>query len=271
MISVFFAFKGSFLSSVNFFVLVSSVMLLSSSSKKIAFITGATDGIGLFTATKLALTHKVLLHGRDDERLEIAAQRIKKDVPDADLELLNYDFSSLAATKACATYVLENCLRLDLLIQNAGVFVPRPVKISTVDGLELTFQVNVVAPYILNCMLTPLLKRTGSTRVINVSSISQGGTIKDLRHFPITSSASGQDGDFCNHRAYSYSKMCMAAISYEMSKRMSPAEALVVSCDPGTVNTKMLLSGWGPCGIEIEEATDEYNLATLPMDSASHG
>ena len=63
----------------------------------------------------------------------------------------------------------------------------------------------------------------------------------------------------------------MAALSYEMSQRLRPEDALVLCCDPGTVNTKMLLSGWGRCGIEVEDATDEYNLATSEFDPSAQG
>jgi len=262
----------SIIRSILVFILllsISSAMTSSASSaiKNIAFVTGSTDGIGLATATRLASTHKVLIHGRDDNRLKQAASKIQEAVPHAELELLNYDFSSIEATKACADYVISKFPQLHILVQNAGVFIPQPTKSLTSDGLEMTFQVNVVAPFILNCMLSPLMRRTRASRVINVSSISQGGRIKDPRHFPMTRAV----GDYCNHRAYSYSKLCLAALSFEMSKRVSPEDILVVSCDPGTVNTKMLLAGWGPCGIDVEDATDEYVLSTASMDAKNHG
>jgi hypothetical protein len=63
----------------------------------------------------------------------------------------------------------------------------------------------------------------------------------------------------------------MAAFSHELAQRISPEEALVLSCDPGTVNTKMLLAGWGECGIEISNADDEFNLATAEFNPANHG
>jgi hypothetical protein len=63
----------------------------------------------------------------------------------------------------------------------------------------------------------------------------------------------------------------MAAFSHELARRISPEDALVMSCDPGTVNTKMLDAGWGMCGIRISMANDEYKLVTSPFEAANHG
>ena len=52
--------------------------------------------------------------------------------------------------------------------------------------------------------------------------------------------------------------------------RVPASECVICSCDPGTVNTKMLLAGWGACGIEVEEATDEFELVR-ELDPARHG
>ena len=60
-------------------------------------------------------------------------------------------------------------------------------------------------------------------------------------------------------------------ISYELAQRITPTECLVLSCDPGTVNTKMLLAGWGSCGMEIANANDEFTLATNPFLETEHG
>jgi len=60
-------------------------------------------------------------------------------------------------------------------------------------------------------------------------------------------------------------------ISHELAQRITSDECLVMSLDPGTVNTKMLLSGWGPCGISVNSANDEYILSTSPFDSKNHG
>jgi len=79
----------------------------------------------------------------------------------------------ISATKDLADRILNDFEKLDILINNAGVYSDDFV--VTEDGFELTMQTNVIAPYILLCKLFPLLQRTPTSRVINVSSISQGG------------------------------------------------------------------------------------------------
>lgn len=60
-------------------------------------------------------------------------------------------------------------------------------------------------------------------------------------------------------------------ISHELASRIRPEDSLIMSCDPGTVNTKMLLQGWGACGIDVNNANDEYNLCTNAFDTEKHG
>lgn len=142
-----------------------------------------------------------------------------------------------------------------------GVFEERR-KVSA-DGLEMTFavshpyaatrsrmlcsevgclllgsrQVNVAAPFLLTGLLLPLLKRRSGSRIVNVSSISQGSTVRwdDLQY--------EKPGSYSEHSAYSLSKLLMAMFSMELAKRVGSRNLPVVSCDPGTVNTKMLLAG----------------------------
>jgi NAD(P)-dependent dehydrogenase (short-subunit alcohol dehydrogenase family) len=157
-----------------------------------------------------------------------------------------YDLSSIQQVKEFSSHVIDAVRgeRLDLLINNAGVFTgPSDEKFVTVDNLELTFMVNVVAPFILFSNLLPLLKKTPQSRIINVSSMSQSGRILDSDYFP--EDFGYKDGQFSSHGAYSHSKLCMAALNYELSRRITSEEALCNSCDPGTVNTKMLVAGWG--------------------------
>ena len=60
-------------------------------------------------------------------------------------------------------------------------------------------------------------------------------------------------------------------ISHELALRITPNDSLVLSCDPGTVNTKMLIAGWGKCGIDVENANDEFYLTTKQFDPNDHG
>ena len=226
-------------------------------------VTGSTDGIGEHTATLLAQAGaKVLLHGRSAVRLAETQARILQKCPDAQLFSFQYDLSDIAETKRFCSDVLRTHTQLDGLVQNAGVF--EDTFQTTTDGLEMTFAVNVAAPYIIALLLLPLLRATPRSKILNVSSISQGGSI-------VLDNLQFQKGGFNAHTAYSLSKLHMAAFSAELALRITPDEALVMSCDPGTVNTKMLLAGWGECGIDVSVANDEFKLITRDFDPAAHG
>ena len=224
---------------------------------KTFLVTGSTDGIGQHTALLLAKSGaNVLLHGRSWDRLQKTKNFINEQL-DPELRVLSNesikcycsDLQSLAGAKNLAIEILQSNGRLDGLINNAGVF--QESLIITEDGLESTFAVNVCAPYILICLLLPLLRRTKQSKILNVSSISQSGSLQ-------LDNLDYQHGGFSSYSSYGFSKLCIAAMSHELAMRISTEEALVMSCDPGTVNTKMLLAGWGYCGISIEVEIEVY-------------
>lgn len=233
---------------------------------KTVLITGSTDGIGKHTATRLAsMGATVLLHGRSQARLDEAKADIFRQVPDAMVETYMHDFISTRGALELATEVASKHEKLDILINNAGVF--QQEKIVTEEGFESTFVINVLSTFILNIKLLPLLKRAQNARILNVSSISQSdiGRI-DLNNLQFT-----KPGSWSSYDSYSLSKLCVAMLSHELALRINPSQVLILSCDPGTVNTKMLLQGWGRCGIDIEDANDEAILVTTEMGADMHG
>lgn len=92
--------------------------------KKVILVTGATDGIGLVTAKSLAADgHTVLLHGRNGSKLDIAKAQLLYINPGADIETYQADLSVLGEVKALGQQILEKHRQLDVLINNAGVYV----------------------------------------------------------------------------------------------------------------------------------------------------
>ena len=79
-----------------------------------------------------------------------------------------------------------------------------------------------------------------------------------------TRSCALQEKGFDEHNAYSLSKLAVMMITAEQAERLGQRQPTVNCLDPGTVNTKMLIAGWGPCGISIEDANYELHLATSP-------
>src|SRR5215213_7667568 len=109
-------------------------------------VTGATDGLGKRVAQELAgRGATVLLHGRNRERLEATVEEVRADSEKLGSYLA--DLSSLRQVRALATRILSDHVRLDALINNAGVFVRE--RNESEDGFELTFAVNYLAHFLL--------------------------------------------------------------------------------------------------------------------------
>ena len=138
--------------------------------QKIILITGSTDGIGLATAEMLiSQGHHVLLHGRNPAKLEAAKMSLRAISADGKIESYVTDLSHLDEVEALAKAVAERHDKLDVLINNAGIF--HTPAVTTRDGLDERFAVNTLAPYLLTQRLMPLLGPTA--RVINLSSAAQ--------------------------------------------------------------------------------------------------
>lgn len=225
----------------------------------IYFVTGSTDGIGRHTATKLASCGAtVIVHGRSQQRLEQTISSIKQETNNDKIDGVLADLSSFEQIRHMCEELHKRYDHIDVLLNNAGVFLPN--RQVSKDGYEMVFAVNVLAPFLITRLLLDLLFKSKSARLIFVSSISQGNNVNfdDLQ----------STHNYSQYSSYSLSKLCNVMITYELASKLHfPVNTL----DPGTVNTKMLLSGWGPCGIEISEADDEFWLATSPEGGKSTG
>ena len=128
-------------------------------------VTGATDGLGRRVALELAgRGAAVLLHGRNEERLQSTREDIGSETGNEKLGSYLADFSSLVAVRGLAARIISEQDRLDVLVNNAGVIVPE--REESEDGFELTFAVNYLAHFLLTSLLLPLLRaprRPGSS------------------------------------------------------------------------------------------------------------
>jgi len=243
----------------------------SSLAGKTYLITGSTDGIGLHTAHKLwALGAHVIIHGRNQSRLDKAKNSImdqKANCPQpGQIHSIQADFACLADVRRMSEEVKEilQAQKLTALINNAGVY--SSTKHLTRDGHELTWQTNVLAHYVLTALLLPLV----SDRIINVASLSSSHSI-DFDNLEQENRA-----EYSGHSAYSNSKLCNIMFNQELHERIqaksAAARPILVNClDPGTVNTKMLLDGWGPIGIRVQDANNEFALAVSDTFEGTSG
>jgi NAD(P)-dependent dehydrogenase (short-subunit alcohol dehydrogenase family) len=242
-----------------------STSLSTAALERTILITGATDGIGKHTAHRLATDgNHLLIHGRCPD----VGSKLKSDLlarGAKSVAYFNADLSDLAQVEKLASDVMASGVEsIDVLINNAGIFDP-PYPAKSVQGYDLTWAVNVMAPFLLTRRLLPLLAASQDPcpRIITTSSMSQSRSLPPLDElFEIN------DNPKSAHRAYSDSKLGDLMITVQLAKILSghtDQKLSIIKCltmDPGTVNTKMLLAGWGPCGIPVSRADNTYNLAT---------
>ena len=202
-------------------------------------VTGATRGIGLETALRLAeLGADVLVHGREPGRGAAALAAVQAaSAPGAAPALFLADLSSLAGVRGLAAAVRAACPRLDVLVDNAGVFSPE--RRETDDGLELTFAVNVVAPLVLAGTLLPVLRAAAPSRIVVLSSASHW--TGELHWDDLQLAAPGA---YDGLRAYDQSKLAVLMLTLALARRLKGTSVTAVCLDPGDVATRMLASGW---------------------------
>ena len=137
---------------------------------KTILITGSTDGIGKITATTLAKQgHTVIVHGRNKAKAEKVCQEIKSETGSSRVDYTIADLLSLADVKQMADEFNKKYEQLDVLINNAGAFFGKKRE-TTKEGFEKTITVNLLAPFLLSQLLLPILAKSGSARIINLSS-----------------------------------------------------------------------------------------------------
>lgn len=221
-------------------------------------ITGATDGIGRQTALELAATGAdLIVHGRSAAKLERLVEELGRVSGHGQLASVRADLGDLEQVRALAAELLERFDRLDVLLNNAGVFMNEFV--STPQGHEATWAVNVLAPILLTHLLLPRLRESDEGRVVNVSSIAHN---RGTPSWDIVDSKRG----FSPYEAYARSKLALTLLTVELARRVGE-RPLLVSLHPGVVSTKLLTEGFGmqgPDSLGDGAATSVY-LATAPI------
>ena len=196
---------------------------------KVVLITGGTGGIGKATATGLAtLGARVGITGRDPARAEQAAADIRAASGNPAVDAFAADMTSQNELRQLAAVVLEAYPRLDVLVNNVGGFWAH--RHSTADGLERTFALNHLAPFLLTNLLLDRLKASAPARVITVSSGAQSMGRIEFDDLQGARSYSGQ-------RAYNQSKLANVMFTNELARRLHGTRVMANSLHPGVVRT----------------------------------
>jgi NAD(P)-dependent dehydrogenase (short-subunit alcohol dehydrogenase family) len=197
---------------------------------KVCVITGATSGIGLIAAERLAQQGaRLVLIGRDPARGEAALARIRARAPGAQLAIRYADLSRLAEMERVAAEIAAAEPRIDVLINNAGAMFSR--RSVTEDGLERTFALNHMAYFVLSNRLRERLQAAAPARIVSVASAAHRGNTLDFADLQ-------NARDYRGFTVYGRSKLANILFTRELARRLAGTGVTANCLHPGFVATR---------------------------------
>lgn len=236
---------------------------------RLAVVTGASDGMGLRIATRLAAAGaELVLPVRNPRKGEAAVAAIREQTPDAQVSLRTLDLSSLQSVAALGHTLREEGRPIHLLINNAGVMTP-PERQTTADGFELQWGTNHLGHVALITQLLPLLK-DGQARITSQLSVAANQNAINWDDLNWERSYHGQ-------RAYSQSKIAFGLYALDLARR-SQEEGWGITSNvshPGIAPTNLLAArpeigrSQDTLGVRIIRALSARGLLVGTPDSAA--
>jgi retinol dehydrogenase 14 len=191
-------------------------------------VTGGTGGIGRATALGLAaMGAHLAITGRDRGRIEAAAREIRA-AGGGRADVFVADLSSQAEVRRLAGEVLQRLPRIEVLVNNVGGY--WHTRHVTADGLERTFALNHLAPFLLTDLLRDRLRQSAPARVVTVASHAQALGRIDFDDLQGERAYSGA-------RAYNQSKLANVLFTYELARRLRATSVTANALHPGVVRT----------------------------------
>ena len=211
---------------------------ITSMQGKVCLITGANSGIGKATALGLAqMGATVVMVCRDRAKGEEAQREIKTQSGNDAVDLLLADLSSQQSIRQLADTFRQRYTHLHVLINNAGAgFTQRR---ESVDGLEMTFAVNYLAPFLLTNLLLDVLKNSTPARIINVDSDNHRFVRLDMHDLQLKHR-------YGFLRAYGRSKLALLLFTYELARQLHGTGITVNALEPGPTATTFGQKDAGP-------------------------
>lgn len=248
-------------------VLVSGMGTMPSSAAaqaRVALVTGSTDGLGREVARRLAATGvHVIVHGRNRERGEALVAEIKRSGTGS-ATFYAADFASLDQVRRLAHDVLRDHERLDLVVNNAGIWLNSSAERQlSEDGHELHFAVNYLAGFLLTRMLLPLMVETGGGRIVHVSSTAQAPLVFDNVML---------ERDYSGSRAYAQSKLAQVLFTMDLAAELEGTGIVVAALHPATLmDTQMVEeAGIRPRATVAEGADAVMHVIAADYDSGQY-
>ncbi len=226
--------------------------------RQVVLITGSTDGLGRELALRLgAMGADVIVHGRNRARGDSVVAEIKEQGKGT-ARFFAADLASLADVRALADSVIKNYPRLDILICNAGIWQANvSTRQLTVDGNEMSFQVNYLSHFLLTQLLEPLLIKSAPSRIVNVASVTQ--QVIDLNDV-------NQNSGFSGQRGYGTSKLAQVMSTFDLAKELEGTGVTVNAVHPASqMDTYMVRAvGAMPMSTVAQGADAVMNVVTTP-------
>ena len=242
-------------------------MSIKTSSGPVCLITGGTDGVGKATATELASRgFIVVITARNLAKAESVKAEIKR-ATGAEVEVMSADLTSLQSVRKLAGTFTARYPRLDVLINNAGIFASK--RVLTDDGFESSYQVNYLSHFLLTHLLIDRLKASEHGRIINLSSSVYTAGKFDPQNLQ-------SEKRFSVMGTYAASKLFMLLFTVELAERLKGTNVTSNAVHPGIVRTPMMLRAPGmfrvisylalPFSISPQKgAATSVHLASSPM------
>ncbi|MEJ2177402.1 MAG: SDR family NAD(P)-dependent oxidoreductase [Gammaproteobacteria bacterium] len=208
--------------------------------------------MGLETAKMLiSKGHQVLIHGRNSAKLADTEKSLSTLPRGGRVESYAADLSNMAEVEALAKAVADRHAKLDVLINNAGVY--SAPELITQDGIDIRFAVNTIAPYLLTQRLLPLLGASG--RVINLSSAAQS---------PVNPRALAGGIELSDFEAYAQSKLAITMWSRSMALSLKDNGPVIIAVNPGSMlGSKMVKDAFGVAGGDLRIGAEILTRAAL--------
>lgn len=197
---------------------------------KTILVTGATSGIGFYTARNLASKGaRVIITGRDGQRGRQAVRSLRHQVGDDRIEFLPADHSTVGGNQKLAEQISRHVDRFDGLVNNVGGF--HNDRIETEDGYEATLAMNFIGPFALTEALLPVLVQSAPARVVNVASAAHAMWKRD----PLEDIQSEES--YLGLRAYARSKLLNLLWTFALAHRLGNSGVVANVTNPGTAWT----------------------------------
>jgi NAD(P)-dependent dehydrogenase (short-subunit alcohol dehydrogenase family) len=202
-----------------------TVQDIPSQAGRLALVTGATSGIGFYTAKELARKRAtVIMPARDMRKAKEAAERIEAEVPKAQLYLAKLDLADFNSVREFGEHIRQRygTGSLDLLVNNAGIMA-LPKRTMNSQGLELQIVTNYFGPFLLTALLFPLMKQEEGSRIVTVSSTTARSARPEFDNLQ-------SEKRYVPHRgAYAQSKLADLIFAFELHRRLSAANSCIAS------------------------------------------